>query len=329
MSSLLYNSISSGLTEDEIIETDRQVAKNREAIWLFVRKLPSNSKRKVKRLRLYLVVMFAISQPLVPCATAVVMPLPPVGIHRLSPMKQTRILSNKKGYPQIAIIPEPKIDKIRLSNEQIKQFNNLTLQLNSGSISMEEAILRLRGGNDMLEFIGICAFFLFLNYWDWYCGVQGLQVNPLPHQDPFGWWNNRYNPKGFDPYSSQPRSRFERETLDTMKQMCAASADENGFVMSYDEAYNLIKETYSGSMEVTEDLRITDWQAASHLYHGTGVNVNPEDFGLTQTKGGGHNKLCTEGKQITFYGACKKLSKLVERYLFRSFNYSARQFTIL
>ena len=29
----------------------------------------------------------------------------------------------------------------------------------------------------------------------------------------------------------------------TMKQMCAASANENGFVMNSDEAYNLIKET--------------------------------------------------------------------------------------
>ncbi len=45
-----------------------------------------------------------------------------------------------------------------------------------------------------------------------------------------------------------------------MKEMCAASADENGFVMTYDEAYNLIKETYSGSMQVTKELRISDWQ---------------------------------------------------------------------
>jgi hypothetical protein len=50
-----------------------------------------------------------------------------------------------------------------------------------------------------------------------------------------------------------------------MKQMCATSADENGFVMDYDEAYNLVEETYSGSIQVTEDFKITEWQAASHL----------------------------------------------------------------
>lgn len=51
-----------------------------------------------------------------------------------------------------------------------------------------------------------------------------------------------------------------------MKQMYAASADKNGFVMSYDEAVKLLQETYSGSIQVTEDLKIGDLQAASHLF---------------------------------------------------------------
>ena len=67
-----------------------------------------------------------------------------------------------------------------------------------------------------------------------------------------------------------------------MKQMCAASADENGFVMSYDEAYNLIKETYNGSMQVTEDCKITDWQAAKHIYHLNGMGIDPADYDFTQ-----------------------------------------------
>jgi hypothetical protein len=87
MTALLYYFISSDLTKDEIIAIDERVAKNREGVYLFVRKLPSNSKRKAKRLGFYIVFMFAISQPLVPCAAAVMMPLPPVAIHRLSPME--------------------------------------------------------------------------------------------------------------------------------------------------------------------------------------------------------------------------------------------------
>ena len=105
-------------------------------------------------------------------------------------------------------------------------------------------------------------------------------------------------------------SRFEQETFNRMKQICAASADKNGFVMSYDEVYNLVKETYSGSMQVTENFKITDWQAVSHLYHGKGVNVNPEDFGITQAElikiqDEGFIKYIQRGNKLPFLGSEK------------------------
>ena len=125
MSSLLYYSISSDLTKDEIIEielrTERQFSYQ-----------SSNSKRKAKRLFVYGMFLFQLGQPFVPCAAAVVMPLPPA-IHRLSPIEQDIILSNKNGYPQIATIPESKVNKIRLTNDQIKEFNNLALTPNNES----------------------------------------------------------------------------------------------------------------------------------------------------------------------------------------------------
>ena len=185
MTSLLYYSISSNLTEDEKHKIDERVAKDGEAVYLFVRNLPLNGKRKIKRLSAYIVFMFAISQPLAPCV-AVVLPLPPVAIDRLSPMEQDKILSNKNGYPQIATIPESKVDKIRLTNDQIQQFNNLALQLNSGSITMEEAVLQLRGGDGLTDIVAAIAFVIFINWYDSLFGVQAFQANPLPHQDPFG-----------------------------------------------------------------------------------------------------------------------------------------------
>lgn len=102
--------------------------------------------------------MFAISQPLVPCANGVMMPVPPVAIHRLSPIEQT--VSNKNGYPKTATIPESKVDKIRLT----KQFNNLARQLNNGSITMEEAVLQLRGGSGLSDVVAIIAFVTFINH---------------------------------------------------------------------------------------------------------------------------------------------------------------------
>lgn len=171
MSALLYYSISSDLTEDEIIKIDKQVDNNREGVYLFLTQLPSNSTRKAKRLGLYIVFMFASGQPLVPCAAAVVMPLPPA-INRLSP--QDRILSNKNSSPQIATISRSKVDKIRLRNDQMKQFNNLALQLNSGSITMEEAVLQLRGGDGLTDVVRILAFVIFMNWYDSLFGVKAF-----------------------------------------------------------------------------------------------------------------------------------------------------------
>ena len=123
MTALLYYSYSRNLTKDEIIEIDKQVTKNRKGVYLLVRNLPSNSTRKAKRLFVYGMLIFELVQPLVPCAAAVVMPVPPVGIHRLSPMEQDRILSNKSSYPQIASIIESKMDKMVLTDQQIEDLN--------------------------------------------------------------------------------------------------------------------------------------------------------------------------------------------------------------
>lgn len=72
---------------------------------------------------------------------------------------------------------------------------------------------------------------------------------------------------------SQPPSQFERDTLQPMKKMCAASRDENGFVMSYDEAYNLIKENSSGSMQITEDFKIGDWQTLKYIFDNVNIKI--------------------------------------------------------
>lgn len=95
---------------------------------------------------------------------------------------------------------------------------------------------------------------------------------------------------------SRPPSRFEPETLHTMKQMCHASADEHGFVMSRDEALKLVSDTYSGSTQIMEDCKVTDWQIAKKAYHfhkGFNMDLDKYDnFGkqdlvdLQNTKGG-------------------------------------------
>jgi hypothetical protein len=62
------------------------------------------------------------------------MPLPPAAINRLYHSAGSKIGTNK-NYPQLASIPASKVDKIRLTNDQMKQFNNLALQLNTYSVT--------------------------------------------------------------------------------------------------------------------------------------------------------------------------------------------------
>jgi hypothetical protein len=70
-----------------IVRIPKRAIKNREAVYLFVRKLPSNSKGKAKKLFVYGMFIFQLGQPLVPSAATVGMSLPLVAIHRLSPFK--------------------------------------------------------------------------------------------------------------------------------------------------------------------------------------------------------------------------------------------------
>ena len=212
MSLLLYYSISSDLTKDKMIEIDKRVDKNREAVYLFVRKLPSNSKGKAKRLFVYGMFLFQFGQPLVPCAAAVVMPLPPA-IHRLSPIEQDRILSNKNSYPKIARIIEEKMDKMVLTDEQIEDLNLICYKLQKGSITIDKAILELRGGG-FYDWATL-AFIIYM-----FSLQQGnsFQNVPLPHQDPFGWLSGKYDSKNVGPSPSRPSTSLKMEKPVAMPQ---------------------------------------------------------------------------------------------------------------
>ena len=175
--------------------------------------------------------------------------------------------------------------------KQIEDLNLICYKLQKGSISIDKAILKLRA--DGFYDWARLAFIIYM-----FSLQQGdsFQNVPLPHMDPIGWASGKYDSRNAGQCPSNPPSRFERETLHRMKQMCAASADENGFVMSYDEAIKLLQETYSGSMQITEDCKITDWQGAKKAYHfqkGFGIdlgkyeNISKENLVTLQNTDGG------------------------------------------
>jgi hypothetical protein len=126
---LLYHSILSKLTDDEIKEIDKQVSKNRETL----KNLPSHSKPKVQKVLENGMLAFQLSQPLL---YTVVIPVLP-SVERLLPIEQDKILSDKNSSPQIVPFIEP------------KDLNIIVNKLENGSITLDEAILKLRAGADL------------------------------------------------------------------------------------------------------------------------------------------------------------------------------------
>ena len=54
------------------------------------------------------------------------------------------------------------------------------------------------------------------------------------------------------------------------------------FIMTKDEALKVINNTYPGQLEITDNERISDWQAAKKIYHASDFGINPEDYGMTK-----------------------------------------------
>lgn len=60
MTALLYYSYSTNLTEDEIVEIDKNVFRNQELVYRFIIKLSSNTKRKTKRVIIVVCLRFVL-----------------------------------------------------------------------------------------------------------------------------------------------------------------------------------------------------------------------------------------------------------------------------
>jgi hypothetical protein len=179
---------------------------------VFVKNVTLNGKRKAKRLFVHGMFLFQLGQPLVPCAAAVILPLPPA-IERLSPFEQDRILGNKNSYPQIASIVESKTDKMVLTDQQIEDLNLICYKLQNGSMTLDKAILKLRAGG-FFDWATL-AFIIYM-----FSLEQGnsFQNVPLPHQDPFGWWSGKYDSKNVGTSPSRPTTCLEMEKPASMTQ---------------------------------------------------------------------------------------------------------------
>ena len=188
------------------------------------------------------------------------------------------ISQNSYQEMRIAPIVEERLDKvIFMPSKDIVPF----IYLNAQNVYINEQILKkLRGGswNSYLAtgVIGLVILLMVqLGGADAFAGlINDLTKFNAPQPRP---------PFGPAPSSSSTAVAVIPTRAQEFNDMALKfNEPQSQYVMTRQKALELIAETYSGSMQVTEDFKITDWQAVKHLYHAKGVGVNPEKFEITQ-----------------------------------------------
>ena len=205
-----------------------------------------------------------------------------VGLPLMLPSNSIELVIQGNQNQQIYSVINDIAKELKLTVSETKKLQIISQEYLLGRITPEAAILKLRGGGDgWLDAGVILGFVILVNWLDSGSGSFISNAPPLPHMDPFGWKNGKYHSR---PGVSYQSSKFELEMNGVNEDMCPGlkMKDENGFVMSYRDAYNLVAETYPGIFEIDENCKISDWQAAKHMYHAIGMGVNIESYGFTQ-----------------------------------------------
>lgn len=119
------------------------------------------------------------------------------------------------------------------------------------SLSYHRNVLNELRSGDLSDFAFWVGFFLFMNLFNQSEGFQSPILRP--HHACIPGYGDHARP----PYPGYSQGSFA--LLDTK------AIEGNELVMSYNDAYNLVKDKYTGSMAVTDELRISDWQAAKKI----------------------------------------------------------------
>jgi hypothetical protein len=184
-------------------------------------------------------------------------------IHR--PARQT--------VPQHAPIINPRLDKI------VMMANNRMIPLiyinGHYSYINEQLLKKLRAGdltsNLTVVVIGVAVYLMFQ--------LSGVDAFGIIAQ-----WNAPQPSPTFGPGPSS--SSTEIALIPTQAQQfndmsLKFNQPKPNFIMSKDEALKIIDKTYPGQLEIRDNERISDWQAAKKIYHVSDFGINPEDIRTT------------------------------------------------
>jgi hypothetical protein len=139
------------------------------------------------------------------------------------------------------------------------------------SYHSQSVIKQLRAGSRLNE-----AAWLLITIWmlqQQSVGFQPvIQASPPPHIESAR--NLLFGKPKADQSSCRRLSVFDSQQ----------SENKDQFVMSKQEALNLLDNTFTGSKIISETEKISDWQMAKKVYHLNGLGVNPEEYGMSKAE---------------------------------------------
>ena len=265
MSRLLYISYSSGLSEEDKLILDKSAFENREAVCIFVRDIKSNVNHKTKRVILLIGLVSGVWFSNLESVEAIGLPMAPTPVVRVQPSFEHSL---KK--PEIAKLVPRKPDRTSYkyfskSKEELLLLIYATDPRLASNQQVFKLVKELRGGSWGL--VGTAAF-LGLIILIFSMG-EGFQV-PIVH--PNGGVDRPVNGGVQQQISCRRLSMFDSQQFENQEK----------FVMSKQEALNLLDNTYTGSKKISETEKISDWQMAKKVYHLNGLGVNPEKYEMSK-----------------------------------------------
>jgi hypothetical protein len=141
------------------------------------------------------------------------------------------------------------------------------------SYHSQSVINELRAGDSRLTQAAWLLITIWMLQQQQSAGFQPVrQASPPPHIESAR--NLLFGKPKADQSSCRRLSMFDSQQFENQEK----------FVMSKQEALNVLDNTFTGSKIISETEKISDWQMAKKVYHLNGLGVNPEEYGMSKAE---------------------------------------------
>lgn len=237
----------------------------------FLKKSCKKFKNRVKRCYFARRAGFIIGTTTLP-TLSVMVPIPQQTVSLETLINESESNSRCKDFLKIAPTFMYNSNKIVLTNEEIRTFDLLSQQIIDGSITVDEAILKLRGGEGFIDLAVIVLFYTFINWLD------KTDAFVPPHMDPVGYINGRYNQP--PPGKSPVRYPFEGVYMEGQRRTSAR--DESRYI-DMNQRHLTPHEVDKTAFESDDKIR-----KAYEKLVGSNKNLQKKFDGLEKKLGQGH-----------------------------------------